>query len=226
MNSALKYTIKKINDSKCLLRYPKLTFGSLMIVILATMAIVTATFSQLPIVHFAYLQNTIMTLFHNSQNIEDINKYFYYIPQIPIILIIGGILGPRLGFLSVLIYFILGIIGFPIFASGGGYKVLANPYAGYIFGYFFGVVAAGKNIKEKLTFKSLTKATFWGVLSIHITGIIYLTVVLLLNQQSFYSIMSWICVLTGFQFLYDMIFGCLALLISKPLKLILWPIMM
>ena len=56
------------------------------------------------------------------------------------VLLVGGLLGPKWGPLSVVLYLILGAVGLPVFADGAaGMSVLAGPTAGYLVGF---VVAA------------------------------------------------------------------------------------
>jgi len=56
----------------------------------------------------------------------------------------GAILGPRLGFYSLGLYTLLGIIGLPVFAGGGsGFGALLGPTGGYIFGFMAGAYIIG-----------------------------------------------------------------------------------
>ncbi|HHY46942.1 MAG TPA: biotin transporter BioY [Firmicutes bacterium] len=57
----------------------------------------------------------------------------------------GGILGARLGSLSLLLYVLLGAIGLPLFAGArGGFTVLVGPTGGYIWGFIVGSYILGK----------------------------------------------------------------------------------
>ena len=56
----------------------------------------------------------------------------------------GAILGARLGFYSLALYTLLGVIGLPVFAGGGsGLGALAGPTGGYIFGFMAGAYVIG-----------------------------------------------------------------------------------
>lgn len=56
----------------------------------------------------------------------------------------GGLLGKKGGFLSQLIYLLLGAIGLPIFAGGaGGVGALFGPTAGYLYGFLIAGFIAG-----------------------------------------------------------------------------------
>ncbi len=50
-------------------------------------------------------------------------------------LLAGLLLGPRLGAVSVLVYILLGLIGVPVFASGGGPGYIFQPTFGYLLGF-------------------------------------------------------------------------------------------
>ena len=44
----------------------------------------------------------------------------------------GVVSGPRIALITLLLYLILGLIGFPIFASGGGFNYYQEPTFGYL----------------------------------------------------------------------------------------------
>lgn len=47
------------------------------------------------------------------------------------------------------VYIVLGLIGVPIFANGGGFSYVLQPSFGYIIGFLLGTVAAGLILKRK-----------------------------------------------------------------------------
>lgn len=56
----------------------------------------------------------------------------------------GAILGARLGFYSLSLYTLLGVVGLPVFAGGGsGLGALIGPTGGYIFGFTAGAYVIG-----------------------------------------------------------------------------------
>ena len=96
-----------------------------------------------------------------------------------VVLFISSTMG-IIGFYSVLSYFILGLVGLPIFALGGGvgYILLAP------FGYLVGMVLASyliahmsKNLFDKNILK-LIMATFLGTFVIFFCGIVHMAIFL------------------------------------------------
>ena len=61
----------------------------------------------------------------------------------------GLLLGANLGFVSVCVYIIIGLIGIPIFTEGGGLGYIFQPTFGYLIGFAFGAYVAG--ISHKFT---------------------------------------------------------------------------
>ena len=59
----------------------------------------------------------------------------FYTLQFLFTLLAGLVLGPRLGALAVGAYVLLGLLGVPVFASGGGPGYLAQPTFGYLVGF-------------------------------------------------------------------------------------------
>ena len=69
-----------------------------------------------------------------------------YIPftlQILAVYLAGALLGPRLGMLSQLCYVLIGLIGVPVFAEGGGFGYIFKPTFGYLLGYILGAYVNG-----------------------------------------------------------------------------------
>jgi len=96
----------------------------------------------------------------------------------------GAILGPRLGFLSQLVYLLLGSIGLPVFAGGSaGFSVILGPTGGYLIGFPIAAFLCGLLIQygdqKKLEpkFASIL-ALFAGILAIYVIGTLQLSMVL------------------------------------------------
>ena len=89
------------------------------------------------------------------------------------VLMAGGFLGKRYGFLAIVIYLLLGAAGVPVFSMmRAGISVLAGPSGGFIIGFAPMAFAVGL-VSEKLgyTFKNMFLATLAGTAVCYILGI-------------------------------------------------------
>lgn len=92
----------------------------------------------------------------------------------------GIMLGSRLGALSQLVYVVLGLIGIPIFTSGGGISYVFKPSFGYLIGYIVGAFVIGK-ICEKgggWSYLKLFTASLVGITVVYVIGVPYLYIIL------------------------------------------------
>lgn len=107
-------------------------------------------------------------------------------PALPITLqpffcaLAGVLLGYRLGFLSQIIYIILGLIGLPVFAQGGGISYVLNPTFGFLAGFAVSTLVIGKIIEKLKTINpgTLLTALISGLAVIYAIGIPYMYLIL------------------------------------------------
>lgn len=60
------------------------------------------------------------------------------------VVLVGGVLGARMGAISAVLYVVLGVVGVPVFAGGeAGLERLAGPTGGYLVGFGFAAATAG-----------------------------------------------------------------------------------
>ena len=102
-----------------------------------------------------------------------------YIPftlQTFFVLLAGMILGPKLGALSQIAYSVLGLLGIPIFARGGGMGYVLQPTFGYILGFIPGAFVVGHLIQARSEVKlhHFLTASFCGLAVIYGFGLVYL----------------------------------------------------
>ncbi len=103
-----------------------------------------------------------------------------YVPitlQVFFVILAGLLLGPKLGALSQLVYVIVGLIGIPIFAEGGGPGYIFHPSFGYLIGFIAAAWVMGKlnYNKDKLPSKiRILYSSLIAVIVIYIFGIPYL----------------------------------------------------
>ncbi len=87
----------------------------------------------------------------------------------------GLLLGGRLGACSVGLYALLGLMGLPVFAEGGGFWYILKPSFGYIIGFIIGSYATGR-ITERLqrpTFGKILAANLIGLAIVYGMGMAY-----------------------------------------------------
>ena len=81
----------------------------------------------------------------------------------------GLLLGGKLGAISVSVYIILGLMGIPVFAQGGGVGYVLMPTFGYLIGFAIGAYVTGK-IANKVynpSYKRLFAANFIGLFIVY-----------------------------------------------------------
>lgn len=91
----------------------------------------------------------------------------------------GLLLGSKLGFVSVSVYIVLGLIGLPVFTQGGGIGYLLQPTFGYIIGFAVGAFVTGFIMEQakKRGFITYLSACFMGLLVVYALGMVYYYVV-------------------------------------------------
>ncbi len=91
----------------------------------------------------------------------------------------GLIMGGRLGAISVSIYTVIGLIGLPVFAEGGGIWYIFKPSFGYILGFIIAAFVTGRIVEKlkELKFGKILAANFLGLLIVYGAGMIYYYVI-------------------------------------------------
>lgn len=87
----------------------------------------------------------------------------------------GLFLGGFFGSISVLVYIFIGLIGIPVFTSGGGFMYVFTPTFGYLLGFVLSAFLTGTLIKGKTnpSVKELSIAVFVGAISTYLIAIPY-----------------------------------------------------
>jgi len=113
------------------------------------------------------------------------------IPYIPLtlqtlmVMFSGLLLGGRLGALSQLVYLLVGLLGIPIFAQGGGPGYVLQPTFGYLLGFVPGAYVIGRLTegREHLQRGVLSVFILLGIVAIYIPGVTVLYLNLNFIQQ-------------------------------------------
>jgi len=99
-----------------------------------------------------------------------------------VVMLAGGLIGARLGALSVVVYILLGLIGLPVFVSPpfGGPAYVLQPTFGFLLGFIPGAYVIGALLKnrEESGFVRYFLAMTAGVVVYDLVGLPYLYMIL------------------------------------------------
>lgn len=87
----------------------------------------------------------------------------------------GLLLGGKLGAASVCIYIVMGLLGLPVFAEGGGIGYILKPSFGYIIGFAAASYVTGTlaNKGKSPGYRRLLTANFIGLGIVYLFGMVY-----------------------------------------------------
>lgn len=207
--------MKRIEKKKKKIKVPLI---NILVILFCTLLITGATFVNIDLRHYILPS----TLFSSEKLLYDDFIYsFNIIPQIPIVMLICSMLGKRMAVTSVMLYILAGLFILPIFALGGGIKYVLHYSFGYIFSYIPAVIIAGNLLKKSYSFKNMILATIFGVLTIHIGGILYMIFIALLKHDGWAFISGWISAQSGLKIIYDLIISFICILFGKYINSVL-----
>ncbi|HNZ08233.1 MAG TPA: biotin transporter BioY [Bacillota bacterium] len=92
----------------------------------------------------------------------------------------GSIIGPRLGFLAVFSYVVIGLAGVPVFSGfTGGFAKVLSPSFGFILGFLAAALVTGMVTgKDRPTFARVLAADMAGIFAIYLIGVPYMHFIL------------------------------------------------
>ena len=222
---------KRISDQLNSFKYKgepiKVTLGTLVMTGLSIILLIIATFSQITVQHPYFPLDTFDFMASSPSDIEIIRhfiKSYDYIPQIPVLFFIVALMGRKFGLTAIIGYIILGMF-FPIFALGGGVSYLFEYGFGYILAYLPAVFFAGTLLKGKTDYLRIPVIALFGVVTIHILGILYMLFISTIRHAPMELITSWIASQSGVQMLYDVFFTIIGIILGKQLRKLLWIVM-
>jgi biotin transport system substrate-specific component len=98
--------------------------------------------------------------------------------QVPAVLLVGGLLGARMGAASLALYLALGIAGLPVFAAVGpaGLARVLGPTGGYLLAYPVAAAVTGQLMGSGRSWLRLSGALFAGLAAIHLGGVAQLAI--------------------------------------------------
>lgn len=91
------------------------------------------------------------------------------------VLVAAFILGPRLSFISVCVYLMVGLVGIPVFAAGGGPAYLVRPTFGFLLGFAAAAFVTGTvdRMLHAATLKKMMIAAGSGMAVMYLSGMFY-----------------------------------------------------
>lgn len=91
-----------------------------------------------------------------------------------IALLIPMIFGVKISFTGIFLYLLLGLLGLPIFANGGGLSYFLQPTFGYLVGFLFAAIPIGFFSNKIKGFKGKFIGGIIGLFLIYALGVLYL----------------------------------------------------
>lgn len=85
--------------------------------------------------------------------------------QFLFIALAGLLLGAKNGAIAVAIYIICGIVGLPVFSSGGGIGYIFQPTFGYIIGFGIAAFIIGGLSQNSLSVKRMIVSNIWRIIA-------------------------------------------------------------
>lgn len=137
--------------------------------------------------------------------------------QIFFVFMAGVCLGPWYAMLSQIAYVLLGLIGLPIFTSGGGFSYIFQPTFGFLLSYIPAAWVVGKMTEKNWKVSHVVLSCIVGLAVIYAIGIPYMA--LILNVYLGQGMTVWGILWAGMiPFLpYDALKIAATAILSKPL---------
>jgi biotin transporter BioY len=161
---------------------------------------------------------------------QEPQRLLFYSVQIPMVVLVAGVLGQRYGTLTIFLYLVAGFLGLPVFAGGGGFQYFNEMSAGYLLGFFL----VPWTIQKWLTkayhgTKWFRGRSLWmlfgallGVVIIHFVGLLGIGFQTLAGALTLSQAQEWVYQLTWPTILYDFALSCVAVALVRPLRMLLW----
>lgn len=205
---------------------PRMSLNGLLISLLCLLLLVMMGFIPVPLPSPLNLGAYIAT--GHWPPVEQ-TQWMQYNFQIPLALLIAALLGPFMGTGAVLLFLVIGMGFFPVFANGGGWHYITEPGFGYLPGTLFAASLLGKTFHKTFqkqnnisrSVKLLAKALA-AVFQIHALGVLYLTALSLTGQVPWGDWPGWVLRLTVETAPYDFIATFVFLCLVRQFRLALW----
>lgn len=139
------------------------------------------------------------------------------------VLMAGLLLGRKRAAMSVCVYLIIGLVGVPVFASGGGPAYLLRPTFGFLLGFALAAYVMGLLMEKKkaVTFSWMLLTSMAGLAAYYAVGMLYFYIIsnYLINMPVGWKVVLVnCCLLTVFE---DFVLCILAVLASSRLRAVI-----
>lgn len=97
------------------------------------------------------------------------------------VIMVGYVLKLKKGLIVFLAYILMGLLGIPVFSSGGGFDYIVKPSFGFILGFLLSVFVTGLSLKSKNNILSYILGLIQGLLGLLIidfVGLIYMYIIM------------------------------------------------
>ena len=151
----------------------------------------------------------------------------YFTLQFLFVVLSGLLLGAKKGMVSVLVYLLIGLCGFPVFAAGGGIQYILRPSFGYLIGFALASYTTGTVCKkleeknEKLKFSHYFISCLSGMAVTYGIGFVYKYMILNLYTKTPTAIWTIIAASLPLDIPGDIVLCLLASLLAGKLRKIL-----
>ncbi len=131
----------------------------------------------------------------------------------------GFLLGSKLGASSVIIYVVMGLLGFPVFTLPSGPQYVFQPTFGFLLGFILATFVMGKISEsgEKFTIKSSFIASYLGLLIHYIIGIFYMYIIYNFHNGNPTGIWA-LCSGMFIYFIKDIILFTIIAIVAVPIR--------
>lgn len=200
---------------------PRISLNGLLIGMLSVLLLVVMGFVPVSL-------PSVLNIGSDATSYEQLSKLQYTF-QIPLALFIGALLGPFMGTASVLLFLVVGLAVYPVFANGGGWQYVFQPGFGYLLGTLCMAYLLGKTFHKAFqkhgnvsrSLKIFTSA-FTAVLLVHVIGVVYLLGLAIGGQLAWAELPGWILRLSVETAPYDMLATAVFLCMVRQIRLALW----
>lgn len=139
--------------------------------------------------------------------------------QFFIVVLLSLVLGPRRASFSVLAYIVMGLIGLPVFAGGGGLHYFLSPSFGYIYGFYLAVVVSGILLwKEEMSIARQLAMSLLLTLIVYACGTAHLYLVQRFLHDEILTVKQLFAVSLFRTLAKDLVLNVFAVLLSRQIK--------